>query len=198
MNRLREALKDSADEPRFIETLPRQGYRFIANLELETSICDRFADPLVVMPKRVSDEPEAKVIRRKSIPTIRLLWVSATVVAAICVATYLWLRKEDGLTSPIQAVAVLPLENLSGDASQDYLTEGLTDEIITDLAKFGGVRVISRTSVMRYKGTRHPIPEIARELNVDAVVEGSYERLGERIRLRVQLIRGSDWAEYLG
>ena len=199
VNRLREALKDSAERPRFIETLPRQGYRFIGNLEFDTAVRDRSADPVVVMPKRVPEEPEAKVIRRKSIPTIHLLWVSATVIAAICVATYLWLRKEDGLTSPIQAVAVLPLENLSGDDSQDYLTEGLTDEIITDLAKLGGVRVISRTSVMRYKGTRHPIPEIARELNVDAVVEGSYERLGDRVRLRVQLIRGATdqhiWAE---
>jgi len=111
----------------------------------------------------------------------------------------LWVRSEDGHTSPLHAVAVLPLENLSGDASQDYLTEGLTDEIITDIAKLGGVRVISRTSVMRYKGSRHSIPEIARQLNVDAVVEGSYERLGDKVRLRVQLIRAATdqhiWAE---
>lgn len=83
VNRLREALNDSAEQPRVIETLPRQGYRFIANLEFDTSIRDRLANPVVVMPKRVPDEPDAKITQRKSIPTIHWLWVSAVVVLGV-------------------------------------------------------------------------------------------------------------------
>jgi TolB-like protein/Tfp pilus assembly protein PilF len=99
----------------------------------------------------------------------------------------------------IQAIAVLPLENISADPSQEYLAEGMTDEIITDLAQLAGPKVISRTSAMRYKGTRKTIPEIARELHVGAVLEGSVERSGDRMRVRVQLIEAATdqhlWAE---
>jgi len=94
---------------------------------------------------------------------------------------------------------VLPLENLSRDPGEEYFAEGMTDELITDLAQLGGLRVISRTSVMRYKGTGKPLPEIAKELGVDAIVEGTMERAGNRVRVRAQLIRASDdrhlWAE---
>src|SRR6516162_11506774 len=83
VKRLRESLNDSAEQPRFIETLPRQGYRFIANLEIDSFIRDRLADPVVVMPKRDPDEPDAKITQRKSIPTIHLLWVSAAVILAV-------------------------------------------------------------------------------------------------------------------
>src|SRR5215469_3976632 len=83
VKRLREALNDSAEQPRFIETLPRQGYRFIADVEFGTFIRDRLADPVVVMPKRVPDEPDAKITQRKSIPTIHLLWVSAAVILGV-------------------------------------------------------------------------------------------------------------------
>jgi TolB-like protein len=78
----------------------------------------------------------------------------------------------------IRSVAVLPLENLSGDSSQEYFADGMTDELITDLASIASLRVISRTSTAHYKGTRKTLPEIARELNVDAVVEGSVTRYG--------------------
>ena len=99
----------------------------------------------------------------------------------------------------IQALAVLPLANLSGDPEQDYFADGMTEELITDLAKIGALRVISRTSVMQYKGAHKPLPEIAKALNVDAVVEGSVERSGDRVRVRAQLIEASTdrhlWAE---
>ncbi|HEV2699906.1 MAG TPA: BTAD domain-containing putative transcriptional regulator, partial [Terriglobales bacterium] len=102
-------------------------------------------------------------------------------------------------TGDIQAIAVLPLENLSGDTSQEYLADGITDEITTALAMLSGPKVISRTSAMQYKGKHKSIPEIARELNVGAVVEGSFQRSGVRVRVRVQLIRGSTdqhlWAD---
>jgi serine/threonine protein kinase/Tfp pilus assembly protein PilF len=100
---------------------------------------------------------------------------------------------------PFDSVAVLPLANLSGDPSQEYFADGMTEALITDLAKTTDLRVISRTSVMHYKGTQKPLPEIARELNVDAVVEGSVQRFGDRVRITAQLIRASAdqhlWAE---
>jgi TolB-like protein/Flp pilus assembly protein TadD len=96
-------------------------------------------------------------------------------------------------------LAVLPLDNLSGDASQDYFADGMTDELITDLAQIRALRVISRTSVMAYKHARKPLPEIARELNVDAVVEGTVLRSGEQVRITAQLIQAPAdkhlWAE---
>ncbi len=101
--------------------------------------------------------------------------------------------------APLRSIAVLPLANLSGDPSQEYFSDGITDQLITDLAKVGSLRVISRTSVMRYKGTKKGLPEIAKELNVDAIVEGSVVRSGQKIRITAQLLQGATdrhlWAE---
>jgi TolB-like protein/Tfp pilus assembly protein PilF/DNA-binding response OmpR family regulator len=130
IKRLREALGDTAETPRYIETLPRRGYRFIGNPEV-------------------------------------------TVPAAV--------RR-------IQSLAVLPLENLSRDPEQEYFAEGLTEALITTLAKIGELRVISRTSAMQYKGVHKPLPEIAKELGVDAIVEGTVLRAGGRVRITAQLI----------
>ncbi len=109
-------------------------------------------------------------------------------------------RLRGGASAPrINSLAVLPLENLSGDKEQDYFADGMTEELITNLAKIGALKVISRTSVMRYKGTQKPVPEIAKELNVDAVVEGSVQREGGQVRITAQLIQASTdqhlWAE---
>jgi eukaryotic-like serine/threonine-protein kinase len=90
--------------------------------------------------------------------------------------------------SQLQSLAVLPLDNLSGDPSQQYFADGMTDELITDLAQISGLHVISRTSAMQYKGSKKPLPQIARELNVDGVIEGTVERVGDRVRIRAQLI----------
>jgi TolB-like protein/Flp pilus assembly protein TadD len=107
-----------------------------------------------------------------------------------------WLRRQSNPT--IRSLAVLPLENLSGDEQEDYLADGITDELITSLAQIGGVRVISRTSAMSYKRSKKLLPEIARELQVDALVEGSVTRFGQRIRISAELIAaGNDqhlWA----
>jgi TolB-like protein/Tfp pilus assembly protein PilF len=126
IKRLREALGDTADTPRFVETLPRRGYRFIGKIEQET-------------PK-------------------------------------------------FRSLAVLPLDNLSRDSEQEYLADGLTEALITTLAKIGELRVVSRTSSMLYKGVRKPLREIARELDVDAIVEGTVLRAGDRVRITAQLI----------
>ena len=99
----------------------------------------------------------------------------------------------------IRSIAVLPLENLSGDPAQEYFADGITEALTTDLGKIGALRVISRTSAMHYKGTRKTLPEIARELNVDAVVEGAVRRSGNRVRITTQLVEAASdrhlWAE---
>jgi TolB-like protein/Flp pilus assembly protein TadD len=99
----------------------------------------------------------------------------------------------------IESIAVLPLANLSGDPEQEYFADGMTEELITNLGKISALRVISRTSVMRYKGTKKPLPEIARELNMDAIVEGTVQRSGNRVRISAQLIQARPerhlWAE---
>ena len=109
-------------------------------------------------------------------------------------------RLHDWLWGPrIGSIAVLPLGNLSGDPGQEYFADGMTEELITNLGKISALRVISRTSVMRYKKTDEPLPQIARELNVDAIVEGSVLRSGNRVRITAQLIRAKAdrhlWAE---
>jgi len=142
IKRLRAALSDSPDKPRFIETLARRGYRFIGAVE-------------------VAELTEAK--------------------------------------SPIRSLAVLPLANLSGDPQQDYFADGMTEELVTQLGRISALRVVSRTSSMTYKTTNKQLPEIARELHVDGIVEGSVLRSGNRVRITAQLIEASTdhhlWAQ---
>jgi Predicted integral membrane protein len=132
---------------------------------------------------------------------LRLRIVSLAVVILVIVGSgiYLLSHRAPATNSSIRSIAVLPLENLSGDPDQEYLADGMTDELITHLAKLGSPKVISRTSVMRYKRALQPLPEIARALKVDAVVEGSIALSGNRVRVTVQLIRAADdqhlWAE---
>ena len=100
-----------------------------------------------------------------------------------------WRSLAPGTAAPvIQAVAVLPLQNLSGDPEQEYFADGMTEALITDLAKIGALKVISRSSAMRFKRTKEPLADIARQLGVDAVVEGSAQRVGDRVRIMAQLI----------
>ena len=188
VKKLRIALGDSADQPRFIETIPRRGYRFIAPVRREISATPAMAStPVSPMTKRAQRRSRA--------------WIAFAVSAALfaMLATGFALRSRNASRTQITSIAVLPLENLSHDEEQAFFADGITDELITDLAKTGALRVISRTSVMHYKGTRKSIPEIARELNVDAVVEGTVSRSESRILLRAQLIKADPeqhiWAE---
>jgi TolB-like protein/DNA-binding winged helix-turn-helix (wHTH) protein/tetratricopeptide (TPR) repeat protein len=170
--KLREALGDSAEAPRFVETLPRRGYRFIYPLE-------KAGTPLPP-PRR----------------WLRPLWIAALVLVALAVVL-VGLKVGGpgdrllGRPAPgdITSIAVLPLANLSGDPEEDYFADGMTEALITELGQISALRVISRQSVMQYKGTDKPLPEIARELNVDAVVEGSALREGDQVRITAQLIR---------
>ena len=228
INRLREALSDSAENPRFIETLPRRGYRFLAPVKAagpahspEPSFAEQGApavelvQPPVVHPDAIDSRPgnnadvspDALLGEQKtdvdSVPAnrSRLRFPSRQITLAglslalilIAGAWFTWHRRnvqrEIGSAAGIQSLAVLPLKNVSEETGQEYFAEGMTDELITELAKISALRVISRTSVMQYRGEEKTVPEIARELNVDAVVEGTLLRAGDRVRITAQLIR---------
>jgi len=186
--RLREALGDSAGTPRYIETLPRRGYRFMGTV-------GRIGpeEPLPSAPNAASTSPslEARVVpvRSKSRTVVITALLMTVAIAAILVLIPT-LSHRAAATPLVRSIAVLPLANFSGDPAQEYFVDGMTDELITDLAKIGALRVISRTSVMRYKGTKKGLPEIARELNVDGIVEGSVMRSGQRVRITAQLLYG--------
>jgi TolB-like protein/DNA-binding winged helix-turn-helix (wHTH) protein/Tfp pilus assembly protein PilF len=225
---LRKTLGDSRHESRYIATIPGLGYRFVADVkEVEGGGADVHAvenqpgaqtGPKEVGPMegvaetgagaapgaqpppaldeastRPADEPRgARVMRRL------LLILAPLALAALVYALYVRQEVRPPQLS-VSSLAVLPLENLSGDPAQEYFADGMTDALIGDIARIGELRVISRTSSMHYKGANKSLPEIAGELKVDAVVEGTVQRSGERVRIRVQLIHAATdrhlWAE---
>lgn len=197
--KLRGALGDSADNPRFIETIPRRGYRFLADvavLQRGSGKLETAQETAAMGDSRDSAAgvAEPAILDRRPGPrSWMILTFSAVLLAALVFTIIRWHNHSAANalpTSPIRSLAVLPLENLSGDA-QDYFADGMTDELITDLAQIRALRVISRTSVMPYKGARRPLPLVARELNVDAIVEGTVLRSGDQVRITAQLIQAS-------
>ena len=190
IKRLRESLGDSAESPRYIETLARKGYRFIGTLE-------EIASPEEVKPE-AEPAAEAKVEPPAGKRKLGISLAFAGGVAAIIVVILGLNLGElrDRLSGraihvPIQSLAVLPLTTLSGDAAQEYFADGLTDALIGDLSQISALKVISRTSSMQYKQTKKSLPEIARELGVDGVIEGTVQRSGDRVRVTAQLIQGA-------
>lgn len=263
VRRLRDALNDDAETPRFVETLPRRGYRFIAPVEkltieeavqqkagvtnstvgttgspetgagpAEKLALQKIVDHLHEMdptPMTIAAKPAAVVdyeippagmplpvrpsasipqqplvLRRaeearapKRLKVLLAVILMLAVVAAAFVAYQISRKKAK--RPAIRSLAVLPLQNLSGDPAQQYLADGVTEELIGRLAGIRDLRVISRTSIMRFKNTQLSVPEIARILGVDAVLEGSVMREGNRIRVHAQLIRAASdehiWSE---
>lgn len=186
IKKLRHALGDDAETPRFVETLARRGYRFIV------PVTSADAMPIQTAPQAVRVAPDGR--RARIVVALTL----AVVVGIIGVVLLPFWRR--GVSPPqIESIAVLPLQNLSRDPEQEYFADGLTDALITDLGKLATLRVISHTSVMRYKGTTKPLGAIARELNVDSLVEGTILRSGNRVRITTQLLRAEPeehlWAE---
>ncbi len=241
VRRLRDALNDNAETPRFVETLPRRGYRFIApverldieeadqqkagvvtnatvtstaSMETAASPSEKVAllkavepgiSPIVtsqMVPPSASMEgqpvlPRAEEARAPRRVKVLLALIVMALIAAAFVEYQIGSRKAKKPT--IRSLAVLPLQNLSGDPAQQYLADGITEELIGRLSEIRNLRVISRTSVMRFKDTQLSVAEIARMLGVDAVVEGSVMREGSRIRVHAQLIRAASdehfWSE---
>jgi TolB-like protein/DNA-binding winged helix-turn-helix (wHTH) protein/tetratricopeptide (TPR) repeat protein len=184
VKRLRDALDDSAEQPRFVETLPRRGYRFIAPVEAPAPATEPAPAPAVAaahLPSMPARDHRFRAI------------VSLTAVAVILLVLALGVMSrrrpaEPPGPAPITSIAVLPFENLSGDREQDYFADGMTDSLITRLAQVRALRVISRTSVTQYTQKDKLLPRIAADLNVDAVVEGTVVRSGNRVRVTAQLI----------
>lgn len=194
VKKLREALGDSAESPRFVETLPRRGYRFVATIEAGLPP----APPGPPLPP-VAAAPARRVRRWSWRAALMMTAVAAALIALHGAGLWRWaLHPMRAAAAPIRSIAVLPLANLSGDPAQDYFADGMTDALITELAQVGSLRVISRTSVTQYKGMARPVGTIARELGVEAVVEGTVARDANRVRVTAQLIdAGSDrhlWA----
>ena len=190
IRRLRDALGDQQEEPRWVETVPRRGYRFIGEVEWGTNgagIAAKQPEPREA-PEQEHNEAGKTGKRTRKRNAIAIAVAAALVVGAWFAWRLAGERRNASLAAQVKALAVLPLENLSGDAKQEYFADGMTDELITELAKTKGVRVISRTSVMQYKSVRRPLREIAKELGADAIVEGTVALNGSRVRVRVQLI----------
>jgi TolB-like protein/DNA-binding winged helix-turn-helix (wHTH) protein/Tfp pilus assembly protein PilF len=175
VKRLRDALDDSAENPRFIETLPRHGYRFIT--------------PAVGL--QLNQKENASPLRRVWRPPVAASLLVAVILLALG-KVYLGSKRilfRSAAPPQVRSLAVLPLANLSGDPGEEIFADGMTDALITEFSRIGSLKVISRTSVMQYKGEKKkPLPQIGRELNVDAVVEGSVLRAGSRVRVAAHMI----------
>ena len=178
VNRVRAALGDAPDRPQFVETVGRHGYRFIAPVETVPPITP-------ALPFKSPETAATRVSRRT-------LVVGLAVLAPLLLAAVAWQvwRSRQPYAGPIRSLAVLPFDNLSSDPEQEYLADGITDALITELAGIRSLRVISRQSVIRYKGSAKPMPEIARELGVDGIVEGAVLRSGSRVRVSAQVVHG--------
>ena len=195
VNKIREALSDSAEEPRYIETLPN-GYRFIGDVSKQFEQHSGAIASLAPSHLTGHADPKREITWRRS-------YLAVGFGLACLIAVVFWMfhipRKVFGISSAIQSVAVLPLKNLSGDPSQEYFSDSMTDELITQLAKISSLKVSSAASVVRYKNTSASASEISRDLKVDAFVEGGVVRTGDKIRVSAQLIDARTdrhiWAE---
>src|SRR5262249_9473967 len=179
----------------FVQTVPAKGYRFIAPVA-----------PMDVEDAAASQAPENEIgADRSDLGRFRLIHLTVAAVAVVGLAA-VWIvtASRDHIarlpsTPVIRSLAGLPLENVTGDPSQDYFSDGGTDVLITDLARISALRVGSGTSSMRFKGTRRPLPEIAHDLGVDAIVEGTVMRSAQRVRVTAQVVRanpeGHVWAD---
>src|SRR5882672_457030 len=212
VQRLRDCLSDSAGNPRWIETIPRRGYRFIAKVEWsdESVSAEALPEPGTGNHERQEAEGQSpgrvedSEARHSARGVGRRLVISVVVALVLALAAVVIVKRSGKLSPtsqvlPIKSIAVLPLENLSGDPAQEYFADGMTDEVITMLAKNAALRVTSRTSVMQYKKVYRPLREIAKELGVEGILEGSVGRSGNRVHVTAQLIRADSdthlWAD---
>jgi TolB-like protein/DNA-binding winged helix-turn-helix (wHTH) protein/Tfp pilus assembly protein PilF len=207
MRQIRTALGEEAGSPQFIETVPRLGYRFVAPVDLTavaspklSSEVENVASAEIPSSGPASSAPcgEQGLRRWRWWAALAFTALSVTLVTVNVSGLRDRLRGRSG-ASRMQSLAVLPLESLSRDPEQEYLADGITEALTTDLGKIGTLRVISRTSAMALRGTRKTLPEIAREVKVDVVVQGAVRLSGNRVRITVQLVQAATdrhlWAE---
>ena len=202
VKKVRDTLGDSAEHPRYIETIPRRGYRFVGALEADPANAALSAPGTSADLQRTPSSlpnatlyPSAAQGQARSFGR-RNLYAAVGIFAILgTVAGIALLRGHDrqlaGGSPPIRSLAVLPFQNMSGDSTQNYFSDGTTEQLITDLAQIHSIRVISRTSAMRYKNSTKSAPQIGQELGVDAIVEGSVRRSGGRVRITAQLVRAA-------
>jgi TolB-like protein/DNA-binding winged helix-turn-helix (wHTH) protein/Tfp pilus assembly protein PilF len=206
VKKLREALGDDAGKPLYIETIPRRGYRFIAPIQMEAQ--EKPPGEIQAAAGEPSWLTEETAVQAIAIPVEPLGWSRyrkpgtiglLTLIAIVGLLSVTAFLKRAGADAQIHSIAVLPFENLSGESSQDYFAEGLTDAVTTDLAQIGAVKVISRSSANHYKKDYKPLVKIGQELGVDAVVEGTVARSGGKVRVNARLISTGDdrnlWAQ---
>jgi len=200
IRKLRLTLRDDPAEPRFIKTVTGVGYCFIAPVIAESAPgIGEVEAPALTDDSAVSGAPVTAELAARRSRSHGAFWVIAA-VALVVVATLLLIRmRHRNVTPVITTLAVLPLDNFSGDPGQEYLADGMTDELITMIARNSTLRITSRTSVMQYKGAHRPLSEIARSLGVDGIVEGSIARKGDQVHMTLQLIRADTdshiWAQ---
>jgi TolB-like protein/DNA-binding winged helix-turn-helix (wHTH) protein/tetratricopeptide (TPR) repeat protein len=218
---LRAALGDDPHAPRYIEGVRGRGYRMVAAVRPMTerhsppdnrppspkSTKDDEVGPKVLAGSAATEalavsSPSATAPSPTRAAGVPLRWIGGTLTILVLLVSY-WAifhyrgaskpaeRSSSGLAAPIHSLAVLPLENLSGDKEQDYFADGMTDALTTELAQIGSLRVISRTSAMQFKGSKETLPQIGRDLKVDAVVEGAITRGEHRVRVTAQLVEAS-------
>jgi TolB-like protein/DNA-binding winged helix-turn-helix (wHTH) protein len=181
ISELRRVFEDDAKEPRFIQTIPKRGYRLVA--------------PVAWIDSAAASRPATEIADSRSLikHNWKLAWLAVAGLVPLC-GILVGFNIGDlrdrmfGRNPPIHSLAVLPLKNFSDDAAQKYFASGMTEELITDLSQISALKVISRTSSEVYGNTHKTLPEIARELNVDAIVEGSVVRSGNHVRVTAQLI----------
>jgi len=197
IRKIRIALHDSPDEPTQLQTVVGKGYRFIGQLEMLGGATGLLTDAAPA----VSDSPTTPLASQAESPGRRGLISAGIAIAAIILVAGLavWRSRASASRGAIHSLAVLPLENLSGDPAQEYFADGVTEELTTELAQVPALRVISRISAMQYRAKRKGAPEIAGELHVDALVEGSVARSGNHVRITAQLIEAKNdrhlWAQ---
>ena len=212
---IRRVLGEGAAGVQYIETIPKRGYRFVEPVrvvgnETTSATASNASAPGTQAPPGEPDAtmPGIDQARAPDIPSPArrwsVVWIAATAVLALAVVGPTAWRREvprtDVVGAPVvRSLAVLPLQNLSGDPDQEYFADGTTEELIATLAQIETLRVISRTSAMQYKGTTKSLPDIARELGVDAILEGSLQRSEGRVRITAQLVDGASdvhlWAK---
>ena len=207
IRKIRQVLKDDPQEPRYVQTLSGRGYRFIAPVsedELETPAPVRHesshpdeADKGTIIARQIAEERRRKTADAAPDAAVghwRRVGLLASLFCCCAIGIGAWIGWTHfygaGAAHPIRSIAVLPLQNLSGDPAQEYFADGMTEELITELSRIQSLKVISHTSVMEYKGTRKHLPQIASELGVDAVLEGSVIRENDEVRVTVQLLDG--------